>query len=603
VTLPTVGTAKYETISGVAEFDAMSHSKVTSRTVYSDSGRVVKYCEWRIEITGTVALISVNGSESLDNRIMHLRRVLTDPGGILTFNRMGFGGDNGTAGPNPLVVNGASGLKDVNWGPKPELLSYLNLGGSNAAEVVWVVTVCVNEYHNAVPASSQGQLLVYECSTGFSVDRSGLATLKFSGHLEIAITRENNSERTVTHSAEEYREKARPELPLGFAPEQQEFNVSADQRRADFSYVYQQVPAPLPPGVTHFPLEHTLESSLVPDAFVNFNGSLSGTIMLPVGVDKSVLGDYIIFTILSKVAINSLGKTAAVLKKNRTMLPLRFRVTDDVHGLGATFQFNYKIFGSSLEEIFSNVHLFNRLRPDITFDDWRKSLLGDAWSVFGATGWHSDTPYDKLIDLRDTQDPQPPKMLRRNILRSFDPDNGEGKNDTVEDQYSWILFSNHFHYSENGEEIKSTVRHRPLGGIIDQGNAIVDALANKVGVGTQVTKLRELRNSVFHTLQRIGLPNYEVEMHGKALRMGLAIPQVGLKSIEGVVIGEGPSEIKEQIVDYVPSTEVAKFGTLKIYGSTWVIRYTLTNQLKRQMSPDNYQFRDPGLNAANFVLF
>lgn len=238
--LPKTGTIQYHTY----EFNSATSTRITSRPEYDRAGLTIVACVYTLELITYVE--AEEGDTNTDRAIEQVRRVLQSPGRQLTYSQKGFG---------LLDVNGST-VKDVMWGPKPQLLVFEPVGSDQLWKIHWVVSWAIPECESA---QYQNALMAFDFDMRYSINDAGLTTRLASGYLEIPITREPGGSRTVRDNADKYRDKIKLPIPEGFRRREQSFTLSDDRRRLDWSIVDEQLAQEgLPIGCMRATGTHTL---------------------------------------------------------------------------------------------------------------------------------------------------------------------------------------------------------------------------------------------------------------------------------------------------------------------------------------------------------
>ena len=118
--LANTGTCAYNGVT----FTSLYNSRVSSRPILDEAKRTTVYVEHTLTVHGYIA------AQTTDATLTSMRQLLTACGGALDYSNKGFGS---------LTIN-AGIVRDVAWGPIPEILEWIPIGDSNAAEVTWKVS-------------------------------------------------------------------------------------------------------------------------------------------------------------------------------------------------------------------------------------------------------------------------------------------------------------------------------------------------------------------------------------------------------------------------------------------------------------------------------
>ena len=187
MTVPSLGIFQY---AGVT-FPTESRTVVTARPMYDDADRQVKYVIHQINTSCTVtaaclidSLPGAGGPNSVsgdfvDDVLAYIRTRLTTPGSALIFEGMGY---------SSLSCNGDSQALDLDFGPKPRLITWRPISNI-AAEVTWQCDVALPECSGT---QYQGVLLSLNYTQDFSIDHIGNCSRSTTGVFTIPMTRQQN---------------------------------------------------------------------------------------------------------------------------------------------------------------------------------------------------------------------------------------------------------------------------------------------------------------------------------------------------------------------------------------------------------------------------
>lgn len=186
--VPDVGAIIYNGIT----FSPYFESRVSGKAVEDEARRTVKYMELDITVDGYATLPT--GATDIAPTMQDLYTNLTAQGGQLTYRGRGW----------DLLVNGgaAGAVRDVAWGPIPELLEFQPLGGGLSAKVQWR---CTTRIPNIKVGNATVTLLQFNYETGVSYDEKGYSTISARGSLEIPKTRTTQTTRTFVGTADDLR--------------------------------------------------------------------------------------------------------------------------------------------------------------------------------------------------------------------------------------------------------------------------------------------------------------------------------------------------------------------------------------------------------------
>lgn len=290
--LPDIGSLKYGTALGTADFTCLYRSIMSGKATKDASGRTVKFMEYTLSVDATVTLQGKN--TTIDGQMTSLRRILDAQAGQLTFTGKGFG----TLVVNPQGGVGQGGVFDVNWGPKPETIEFIPLGGSRSANVKWVVTFCIPEIDSPVRVRSgieNRPVLQFNFDTSLTYGDDFYSGIRYKGTLEIPLTREIQNKRTLSSTVDDFRTRfmaqiVTPDLLTRFRVKTRSFDVSRDKRTLEFTVELEEItPTGLPAGIESAEGEYTirpLKESKTLQGTVRWICTLSMTYTIPNNVPK-----------------------------------------------------------------------------------------------------------------------------------------------------------------------------------------------------------------------------------------------------------------------------------------------------------------------------
>lgn len=221
-------------------FSPLFETHVSGVCVKDNAHRTVKVMEYIIKVDGYATL--PDNARSIRGVMDNLRTLLTQQAGTLTY--IGRGLD--------MTVNpqggGAGGVRDVAWGPVPELLEFQPLGGGRSAKVQWQVKVRIPEVVGGKAGNQTARiaganivpLLQFNYDTSVTYDEAGYSSLTTRGTMEIGMTRTPNQQtRTLTNTVDDFRSVVETRVMSGidltrFHVLRREFSVSRDKRTLEW---------------------------------------------------------------------------------------------------------------------------------------------------------------------------------------------------------------------------------------------------------------------------------------------------------------------------------------------------------------------------------
>lgn len=371
---------------------------ISIRYVYDQAGRVVIYHVYTIRLR---AKITPEGSSDTDNHMAELKATLCEPAGHLRVLGTGF---------DDLDVNppGGGGVRDVKWGPKPQVLATKQIGDNQAWEITWqcevAIAPCPDEATSKRPLS-------WNYNVRWSVDRSGLQTRYINGTVSIAQTRRNVDSKTVEDNADRLREAvAEFGLISGFRRIPGSFDLSEDRNTLRFSVTDEQLPSKNtpPPGIIDWSSNHDVESTT---GFAKWIGTISASYEVARNQPKALAFYYFQRFIFERLQLARNAKYSVVPLqlslsepevngKMTARFTLRYFTVDPNMAIGAGPNLNVL----SLRGFLGNTGLWTQ-PADSGWLNWSKSMVdAKVFSSRGVAGLGFRTPDDDvLLDICDRE--------------------------------------------------------------------------------------------------------------------------------------------------------------------------------------------------------
>lgn len=396
--VPEVGSCSY---NGVA-WDATVHSQITGRPTPDESGRTHTDWEYSVSMRGRVTPDpSASSGGTTDGELEDIRKRLFKPGGELIYEDKGFG---------TLHVNGSSTVRDVAFGPKITHFRWVPLGSRGAAYVEWT---CVTRVPECVSARYQKAVMAFNNTVDIDADDLGYATVTTSGYLEIPMTRTAVENRLPPDTVDNYIERIRPRLLVGFRRKTRR-QYTADRRRVNFSFVDVQLPRPMPTLVAEARVKYRVRSTSGPnEGFVNWSASLSGSMSLFAGAEPISLVWTKILAVFSakynaSLNIGVLGNVGGILPVLgpvvgnilgvRTGILREVDVGEDVFGAPTDFNFRWTVIGGDLRTFVANSGMW-RLIPGTSHAAWSGAAENTVYSPRGPLQIRLSNSDDTIVDL------------------------------------------------------------------------------------------------------------------------------------------------------------------------------------------------------------
>jgi len=510
---------------------ASSHATVAIEYVRDEANRTVVYQRYTITVRAIL-----QDDDNLDGTLPYMRQLLEQQGRELIFTGMGLGDD--------LVVNtpsGQGGFRDVKWGPIPEVLEWTPLGANLSAEVVWKVTTCIKQCKYGRRAEP---ILAINYDIGYAINVSGGTTRTITGYLEIAQTRFLDS-RLIPESADTYRYKITPGVPSGFARESQNYQVSQDKSRLDFSIVDRSIPSPnpYPPGVV---------------AIASTRNRITATITLAPKIPQ--VRAYNTFVAIVKQRIKW-----ALQNSQEGVLLDTIEVEENMYGRQVAFSVGYRVL-SPLSELLSATGLWTPVGDEWTWKYWHDSM-SIAHSQRGYANQRHFPANDAIVDLCGGDIP-----WMGEVAEEGDPKERETKalsNTQPPEEKSWV---------EYDSAVVST-RERPA--VRQRVQQAVEYESEEVGPHDTRGPTYTPPGGTSDIIQQSGRGSYNVQLIGSAKRAGYPIPKPVLQSVGG----QTAVEVAGDFIQHV----IGNFLGVPVYSAAWAIHYALPNSPGTVTAPQNYK--------------
>jgi len=252
-TLPDVGALNYNGCT----FSPLFETYVAGAAVKDNAQRTVKFMDYTIAADGYVTLPA--GATSTAGAMATLRNLLSAQGGSLVYQGRGC----------DIVVNPAAGaqagasVKDVAWGPVPDVLEFQPLGGGLSAKIKWVVKIRIPEIRQAITLPIKGvggaggiaalPLIQFNYETVVSYGEDGYSSLSVHGTAEVAMTRTpNQTTRILTATVDDIRTILDNRVLVGidltrFRVARRSYSVSRDKRTLEWDIQVEEIPYMQPP--------------------------------------------------------------------------------------------------------------------------------------------------------------------------------------------------------------------------------------------------------------------------------------------------------------------------------------------------------------------
>jgi hypothetical protein len=366
-------------------FSPRSHVRVSSEIVYSEDERTAIYHRHRITVDDIV--VPSDGHLSTSLNMGQLRSQLSEVGRPLTLKDKGWGYD--------LQVNvTGEEMRDVEFGPKPRILTWSPIGHTQAAEITWECETCIPVCIGGIPAYSGLASFVYDMS--FSIDERGYTTRTVTGHILIAMTRDAADHRNIPDSADQYRDIINVGKPDNFQRVTQDYRLSADKRRLDFTIVDRELESrnAWPEGVLAIEAEHTTN-------YVRRNQATvlnSISMQCALAPDQESVRAWEIFKMLVNSRLTKVNQSSG----GPSYFLMSLDVIENIFKNQFAFRITYKILEVNPENYLVSCDMFATVPTD--WHTWTNSIEGSV-DERGIAGLEHTKEMDRIVDLCDGASP------------------------------------------------------------------------------------------------------------------------------------------------------------------------------------------------------
>lgn len=587
--------------------------RITIEPVYDSAGRVVVACRFTFNISTIVFPYTDFGEANTNTQMALLRVKLSEPAKELRVIGTGF---------SDFTVNTPGGrVWDMEWGPKPKVVSLRQVGDNQAWKLDWQVTACVPEECPESTHWSLKRIMEWCYSVQWDVDEQGLTTRTVTGHVMIPLTREPGNPLALPDHADRLREAVKDiNTPEGFRRIPGPTTLSEDRRRLDFTITdkqFESIWSP-PPGVTVITGSHSMNNYQAKN-WLQWLHSVNVTITM--GRDQSKADSWFHF---GRIWRHRAFTRQRDVRIDELWLPLTLSVNETMYSMTTSFRMDYIVtknnvgadFGPQgfLKTVLRSVGRTSgmwSMPPDHTWLTWHASLRETALHSRGYAKLEYFKEDDKLINvcvappptgrslLPWKVPPNPDRVLQGRIPGrggNIDPkeDNAQGNlgggggagndprlrgeeellNRRIEPRASFLMFNASIRIIEEDDVARlkvlpdSEVQPR-------RGRRTVDS-------DRQYEPDYDAKASPPFVFQYRAEPGYLVVYEGKAVRAGYSIDRPRLEEVGG----QKAYPVKTAD-DYFQSEVVGNFLT-PIVAAKWRLTYAMENTPKKPIgTPGN----------------
>lgn len=508
------------------DFDASSRVTVACEMVKDEARRTVIYQKQVFTIRATIA-----DNTATDTTLEQIKALLGEQGKPFIYTERGFGND--------VLVNTPGGVKDLKFGPIPEMLNWEPIGDKRACEIEFQLTIHVP--HCEGTTRDKG-VMAFNYSADFSIER-GNTTRTISGYLEIAQTR---SGRRAPDCADLYRHLIKPALPDGFE-RRQNFSISKDKSRLDFTVTDSQINSKFayPAGVVTADGRHRASWTTSNRSRTQQRNTISMELEMVPGVSQAQA--WAIFGTIVKKRIDW-------AKRQRLPVLLDELVAEeDVWGRSSSFSISYRILKSCAACLAQHAGLWQPIDTD-----WRRWKLSME-SIYGDRG-HAGMrlpPGDAIIDLCGAASPiSTPEYTdtRKEPLPKFA---AVFKNDIPPPADSYLFY----------DQAIVPMRDRPVQvqSFLQESETRAELMGSDLDEGAPFGFGKA--GGTASVVQEGGRSTYSVQLVGQAQRAGRPVPRPSLETLGK----QNATEINCRLMQRI----VGNWLGVPIFEAAWVISYAL----------------------------
>ena len=515
------------------QWDGASHMTIRCEPVYDDAERVVVCHHYTVRVVGVVA----GDGGTTDQEMQQIRAQLTKPGRRMAIRGAGF---------YDLVVNQA-GVTDCRFGPKPRVINWTPIGSAQAAEVEWE---CETWIVFCADALDPTEPIAFNYGVNYALDLRGLTTRTISGYIEIAMNRTDPDAQTIPHTVDEWRERVRQDIPDHFQRTSQNFQISPDKRRLDFSIVDTELPNnnPYPRGVAKVSGHHRVGWTRRGGGAGRLRNNISVEIEL--APNQPMLNAYAAFAAIIRTRID----IARAAYRMGVMVE-DIQVQEDLFGRDCNFSCSYTVC-APLQRLLADLGLWTPLAHN-TWGEWAASIA-ETTDERGWANMRLQPTQDVLVDpcgsvftmpWNVVPAPRPIALaLPSNVLR----------NETPPPEESWLEYDAHVYVYRDRALVRQSIMQRPENedpdfNPQDTGGLVIPPAGGQPDI-----------------LQRGGKSRYTASLVGHAKRAGHKIPKPALRQVGGADTVEIDAKFFQKIT--------GNWLGVPIYQATWVILYSLASE-------------------------
>lgn len=542
------------------------------------TGRTTKFNRYTISFKSIVAQTSVHAS------FPSVRAALSKNGRPFIFTGRAWG---------DFYVN-TGRARDVENGPWVTDVQCRNLGGADRLiEVSWTIDFCIPECRDA---RYQSVPMEFAFSLTFNIDEFGYTTRTMNGWLKIPQNRDTPYSNVPQDSADDYLLDALPAKLPNFRRTYPSRELNEDRSELKFTVVDQELDrAAPPPGIVResgsMDLSSDNAAAAVWSATLNYSCECGKDGQIADAIKAAEM-----FVAWKKQWFLAAARKT---KSSNQVVPMSFRFAEpDALGRKKLEYSVTMMVTAGLGELLTNSGMWKQADGRGDWEAWTTSLLAGPMSHRGWAKLDFTTGDDTIVDLcsfgpldNANRGASDVPDMRDVITNNFEP---------VPPEKSWIYYENHLHLE--GDDGAVLIRLMPKKPLTDKTDLDADGIdAGKelvLGATVAGTLNRVIGGGVGNLFggfpggsglgsalatnfgenkgERIRRPMQVVVMKGEALRVGFAIPQPSLKTVNGVKMIPANDAKKG---DGFKSGFFRHNGVQPIFYARWQLRYVPDSDL------------------------
>lgn len=545
--LTSSGTLSYHGVT----FGVFTKSNVKIRPIPDRAKRTTVALEYFFDVSSYI--LAADGGDTSAEMLANVQRALTHKGGRLQYLNWGFG---------DLDINNPNGtVRDITYGPHPELIDCVHLGPNNAWLVKWTCRTTIPNQCSGASYSNRDPLL-YNYEMDVAIDKHGYTTRTVTGVIEIPVGQLAGST-TVPAAADNQWERIYKQIPIPPGFQRQTRHQLDDSKRVmHFTIVDQEEPrTAFMMDCTEWNGSHELSGGLS-SGWATYTNTISATYRLSRDAPKVKAFQHFGALVKSRIDKSWANSTA--------IIPLDFRCTDRLHNDEVSFSFTYSFTITGGKETALLASGMWEPIPQNIWQRWAATVSDTAAHPLGNAKFLFNPTSDAIISLCGNKLPppmSPGQAATGKPVGAFAGNNAFQENRKEEPEFyayyeCWLEYSG----------FNAVMFHHPLGSPPDAGKQKgEDKFGYKIPFGQG--------NLTEDFVQYAGAAGCVFILCGRAMRAGQPVTPPTLHSVGGV----------EAILvqPWVRQKEVARYGK-KVFVAEWRLVYRLpkTTPFNMPMPPN-----------------